>query len=203
MSGGRRRKLGWVWAGVAAVAASAVAFTLTGQELGARTEVLVLARDVPAGHVLQPSDLRGVQVATDTGVVPVADRGEVVGRRAKVPLVAGSLLARGQIGRTASFPPPGRSQVALAVEAGGAPPELERGDRVAVLAGPSGAGVAEKPDTATDSVVTGTVTGVRAPEAAGGPRVVTVLVETAAARRAAGLAHPRVVVLPAEGREAP
>ncbi|MFF2811834.1 hypothetical protein ACFVT2_32605 [Streptomyces sp. NPDC058000] len=52
-------------------------------------------------------------------------------------------------------------------------------------------------------MVTGTVTGVRAPESAAGPRVVTVLVETGAARWAAQLENPRVVVLPAEGREAP
>ncbi|MGW2055901.1 hypothetical protein ACWCOZ_18620 [Streptomyces sp. NPDC001840] len=53
------------------------------------------------------------------------------------------------------------------------------------------------------SAVAGTVTGVQVAESADGPRVVTVLVETGAARRAARLERPRVVVLPAEGREAP
>jgi hypothetical protein len=191
-----------VWAGVGAVVVSAVGFTLVTQAVGERDRVLVVARDVPAGQVLKAGDLRAVEVAADTCVVPVKDRGSVLGRRARVPLLAGSLLAPGQVGASAAFPPQGFSQVALAVEAGGAPPDLARGERVAVLPGPAGASGEEAGDKAASAVV-GTVTGVRAPEPAGGPRVVTVLVETAAARRAAQLEHPRVVVLPAEGREAP
>ncbi|MER6566329.1 SAF domain-containing protein [Streptomyces sp. NPDC001093] len=202
MTGARRRRLGWVWAGTGAVVVSAVGFALVAQAVGEREQVLVLARDVPAGRVLKPADLRAVEVAADAGVVAFADRGTVLGRQAKVPLVAGSLLAPGQVGTSAVFPPRGFSQVALAVEPGGAPPDLARGERVAVLPGPDGAAAAGDQETAP-SAVAGTVTSVREPESAGGPRVVTVLVETGAARRAAQLEHPRVVVLPAEGREAP
>ncbi|MEV7523748.1 SAF domain-containing protein [Streptomyces sp. NPDC091371] len=173
------------------------------QSAGQRGQVLVLARDVPAGQVLGLGDLRVVAVAADAGVVPFAERDSVLGRKAKVPLVAGSLLAPGQVGTDASFPPKGLSQVALAVEAGGAPPDLTPGERVAVLPGPVGAGAVASTEEEAASPVAGTVTGVRAPESAGGPRVVTVLVETGAARRAVRLDHPRVVVLPAEGREAP
>ncbi|PJJ04184.1 SAF domain-containing protein [Streptomyces sp. 2333.5] len=204
MTGGRRRRLGWVWAGLGAVAVSAVGFAVVAQSMGERTQVWVLARDVPAGQVLKREDLRVVQAAAETGVVPVADRATVLGRKARVPLVAGALLAPGQVGTGAQFPPPGHSQVAIPVESGGTPPDLSRGERVAVLPGPSEAGaVPEEEGQASPSAVAGTVTGVRAPESAGGPSVVTVLVETAAARRAAQLEHPRVVVLPAEGREAP
>lgn len=202
VTGGRRRRLGWVWAGVGAVVVSAVGFTAVTQAVGERDRVLVLARDVPAGQVLTPGDVRAVEVAADMGVVPVAERGSVLGRRARIPLVAGSLLARGQVGSDADFPPSGFSQAALAVEQGGAPPDLARGERVAILPGPAGAGVDEVGERAGSAVV-GTVTGVRAPEAPGGVRVVTVLVETAAVRRAAQLEHPRVVVLSAQGREAP
>ncbi|MER6121764.1 SAF domain-containing protein [Streptomyces sp. NPDC001795] len=202
VTGGRRRRLGWVWAGVGAVVVSAVGFTLVIQAVGERDQVLVLARDVPAGQVLKPSDLRAVEVAADAGVVLATERGSVLGRRASVPLVAGSLLAPGQVGTSAAFPPSGFSQVALAVEPGGAPPDLARGERVAILPGPVGAGADEAGEKAGSAVV-GTVTGVGTPESAGGPRVVTVLVETAAARRAAQLEHARVVVLSAEGREAP
>lgn len=204
VTGARRRRLGWVWAGLGAVTVSAVGFTLVAQVVGGREHVLVLAHDVPAGQVLKPDDLRAVDAASEAGVVRARDRGTVLGRQARVPLVAGSLLAPGQVGDSAAFPPAGFSQVALAVESGGAPPDLSLGKRVAVLSGPTGAepvksDAGDKPA----SVVTGTVTGVRAPESAGGPRVVTLLVETGAARRAAQLEHPRVVVLPAEGREAP
>ncbi|MEU8351637.1 SAF domain-containing protein [Streptomyces sp. NPDC048845] len=182
---------------------SAVGFTLVAQVVGEREEVLVLARDVPVGQVLKAGDLRVVEVAAEGSVVPVAERGSVLGRQARVPLVSGSLLAPGQVGTEAAFPPEGSSQVALAVEPGGAPPDLSRGQRIAVLPGPAAEGKAAEAEEKTVSAVAGTVTGVRAPEAAGGPRVVTVLVETGAARRAAQLEHPRVVVLPAQGREAP
>ena len=194
--------MGWVWAGVGAVVVSAVGFTWVVQSAGQRDQVLVLARDVPAGRVLGSGDLRAVAVAADAGVVPLAERDSVLGRKAKVPLVAGSLLAPGQVGTEGSFPPKGLSQVALAVEVGGAPPDLSPGERVAVLPGPVGASAVAGTEEEA-SPVAGTVTGVRAPESAGGPRVVTVLVETGAARRAARLEHPRVVVLPVEGREAP
>ncbi|GAU71112.1 hypothetical protein SSP35_27_00330 [Streptomyces sp. NBRC 110611] len=186
---------------------SAVGFTLALQVFGERAQVLVLARDVPVGQMLKPGDLRTVQVAAETGVVPVADRGTVLGRRARVPLVAGALLAPGQVGTSAGFPPKGLSQVAFAVEQGGAPPDLAQGEHVAVLSGPAGtdAGPVEGAagEEAEDSSVVGTVMAVRAPESVGGPRVVTMLVETAAARRAAQLDHPRVVVLPTEERESP
>lgn len=202
VTGAPRRKLGWVWAGVGAVAVSAVGFTLAAQAVGDRESVLVLARDVPVGQVLKPKHLRVVDVAADTGVVPLSDRNTVLGRRASVPLTAGALLAPGQVGTRAVFPAEGFSQVALAVEPGGAPPELAAGERVAVLPGPAGVeAVVEEEETS--SAVVGTVTDVREPESAGGPRVVTVLVETGAARRATQLEHPRVVVLPAQGRETP
>lgn len=202
---GLRRRPGWVWGGVGAVLVSAVGFTLIASALGERSDVLVVARDVPAGHVLEAGDLRSVQVAAESGVVPVADRARVVGRQARVPLVRGSMLSERQFGVRAAFPPKGQSEVALAVEAGGASPELARGQRVAVLPGPSGLGAGkdgEGGEKAPGAVV-GTVAGVKAAESAGGPRVVTVLVETGAVRRAAALEHPRVVVLPAQGREAP
>ncbi|MFJ9174939.1 SAF domain-containing protein [Streptomyces sp. NPDC102360] len=183
---------------------SAVGFALVASEVGGRTEVLMVGRDVPAGHAIRPADLRVVEVAAETGVVPVADRGMVLGRRAQIPLVKGALLASGQVGARSEFPPKGLSQVAVAVEAGGAPPGVTRGDRVALVAGPDAAGAADGGDDAKgpDSVV-GTVAGVRAAESAGGPRVVSVLVETAAALRAAQLEHPRVLVLSVQGREAP
>jgi hypothetical protein len=168
--------------------------------------VLEVAHDVPPGAVLKASDLRVVQVAAGSGVVPVSQQAKVLGQLVRAPLVAGSLLAPGQVGARADFPPTGFSQVALAVDAGGAPPDLSQGQRVALLPGPTpgsadvaGDGAAAAPD----AMVVGTVTSVEAPESAAGPRVVSVLVATGAARRAAGLESPRVVVLPPQGREAP
>ncbi|MCX5535740.1 SAF domain-containing protein [Streptomyces sp. NBC_00006] len=186
------------------MAVSAVGFALIVSEIGGRTDVLMLARDVPAGHVIRPTDLRIVEVAAETGVVPLAHRGTVLGKRAQIPLTKGALLSSGQVGERSEFPPKGLSQVAVAVEAGGAPPDVTRGDRVALVAGPDASGGTDDGDDAKGaSSVVGTVTGVRAAESAGGPRVVSVLVETAAANRAAQLERPRVVVLSVQGREAP
>ncbi|MEU5647576.1 SAF domain-containing protein [Streptomyces milbemycinicus] len=182
---------------------SAVGFALVASAVGERGKVLVLARDVPAGHVLTAGDLRVVEVASETGVVAAADRSGVLGRRARVPLVAGSLLAPGQFGGRRAFPPKGQSEVAFAVEAGSASPGVVRGDRVAVLEGPGGTDGGTGDEAVASAPVVGTVTGMKAPESPGGVRVVTVLVETGAVRRAAGIERPRVVVLPAEGREAP
>jgi hypothetical protein len=188
------------------VVVSAVGFTLVAQEVGQRTEVLEVAHDVPPGAVLKAGDLRVVQVAAESGVVPVSQRAKVLGQLVRAPLIAGSLLAPGQVGARSDFPPTGFSQVALAVDAGGAPPDLSPGQRVALLPGPASesAGVAvDGVAAAPVPVVVGAVTAVEAPASAGGPRVVTVLVETGAARRAAVLEAPRIVILPAQGREAP
>ncbi|WNE95545.1 SAF domain-containing protein [Streptomyces luomodiensis] len=182
---------------------SAVGFVLLMSVVGEREKALVLARDVPAGHVLDAGDLRQVEVASETGIVSAADRARVLGRRAKVPLVAGALLAPGQFGGARAFPPKGQSEVAFAIEAGSASPGVVRGDRVAVLEGPDGTVTGESEEGEAAAPVVGTVTGAKAAESPGGVRVLTMLVETGAVRRAAGIEHPRVVVLPAEGREAP
>lgn len=204
-AGSRRRRPGWIWGGLGAVLVSAVGFTWIVSSVGEREEVLILARDVAAGEVLAAEDLRSVKVAADSGVVPVGRREEALGERARVPLVAGALLSPGMVGRSAAFPAKGSSQVTFAVEPAAGPSDLARGDRVAVLPGPDGREAAaeqaegQEPETS----VVGTVTGVRSSESAGGVREVRVLVETGAVRVATGIEHPRIVVLPAEGREAP
>lgn len=173
--------------------------------MGDRTDVLVVARDVPAGKVLTAKDLRSVKVAADSGVIPVESRDGALGERARVPLVAGTLLSLGMVGRSAVFPPKGSSQVTLAVQPAAGPSDLARGDRIAVLPGPDGEAVAGEQAEGKEpgSAVVGTVTGVRPPETDSGAREVRVLVETAAVRQATAIEHPRVAVLPAQGREAP
>ncbi|MBL1102813.1 flagellar biosynthesis protein FlgA [Streptomyces sp. 205] len=192
-----------MWAGVGTVVVSAVGFSLVASAAGEREKVLALTRDVSAGDVLEVRDLRQAEAASETGVVPAADSAEVLGRRARVPLVAGSLLAPGQFGGQRAYPREGQSEVAFAIEAGSASPHVTRGDRVAVLEGPDGAGTPASGEEETAAPVVGTVAEAKAPESPGGARTVTVLMETGAVRRAAGIEHPRVVVLPAEGREAP
>lgn len=67
--------------------------------LSNRVQVLTVVKDVPAGTQVSEEHLGQAGVALEPGVksVPVADKGEVVGKRAKVALTAGSLLHRGQV----------------------------------------------------------------------------------------------------------
>ncbi|MDG4856761.1 SAF domain-containing protein [Streptomyces sp. T-3] len=207
-TGAARRRPKWVWAGLLVVALSAGGFAVTVSALGQREPVLMVVRDVPAGHVFTAADLRSVKIAVDGGIAPIPyeQRAGVVGRRATVPLLAGALLTRGEVGSKGVYPPKGYSEISFAVAEGGAPPRLASGERVAVLdsaeksaAGPQGKGEADR----AAAVVVGTVTGVKDPASAGGVRVVSVLVETGAGRRASGIEEPRVLILPTQGREAP
>jgi len=80
-------------AGALLVVSAVVAALAMYTNAGDRTEVLAVGRTVLAGERIADADLRVVSVAAD-GVVPIAaaDRGEVVGRSARVRIVAGSLL---------------------------------------------------------------------------------------------------------------
>jgi hypothetical protein len=95
----RRRRPALIALSLALTAAGglsgAVLFTATGE----RTEVLAIAREVPAGEVIEESDLTEASISLDPALKPVkaADRQSVVGKRAAVELTPGSLLARDQV----------------------------------------------------------------------------------------------------------
>lgn len=152
-----RRRRGVVAGGamLAAVGGLLVAWMITAA--GGRTEVLVLARDVPYGQTLTAEDLSTTSVAVDTLVatVPAGDEAMVVGQVAASDLVAGSLLSPGQV--TAEVPPgPGEVLVGLPVPADRLPAGgLHAGDPVLVVDAPSvGADVpASAPHTLEVTVV--------------------------------------------------
>jgi Flp pilus assembly protein CpaB len=108
------------------------------QSLDRTRAVLVYARDVPAGALIQSSDLTSVSFAVPAAlrdtVVPVAERDQIIGRVAGEDLHAGGLVQRASLsGRPAV--PPGGGIVALPVSAtsavGG---RLQIGDHVRVVA---------------------------------------------------------------------
>jgi hypothetical protein len=131
---GRHRQLPLVVVGVLLVLGCALAFTDASLHLGSREEVLVLAQPVAAGQVVTSADLRVARVSTGRGldVVLSGEESTVVGRRAAVTLVAGSLLTASEVG---SAPPVGSGLdvVAVGLKAGAYPPELASGDRVEVV----------------------------------------------------------------------
>jgi hypothetical protein len=75
-----------------------------------------------------------VRVSTGTSlqVVPAGDEANVVGSPVAVPLVAGSLLTRAELGSTAPVAS-GSDVVAVGLKAGQYPPDLAPGDRVQVV----------------------------------------------------------------------
>jgi hypothetical protein len=85
------------------VIGGALAFADASLHLGSREEVLVVSAPLAAGQVITSSDLETVRVSTGSGlqVVPAGDETSVVGSPVAVPLVAGALLTRAEVGSTA------------------------------------------------------------------------------------------------------
>jgi hypothetical protein len=131
---GRHRQLPLVVLGVLLVLGCALAFTDASLHLGSREEVLVVDQPVSAGQVHTAGDLRGARVSTGSGldVVLADDESSVIGRRAAVPLVAGSLLTGTEVGNT-PLVGSGSDVVAVGLKAGAYPPDLAPGDRVQVV----------------------------------------------------------------------
>lgn len=199
-----------MWAGVTVVIASSVGFAALLAHAGRRVPVLVVTRPVSAGSVVAAGDLRQVRLGVGDAaghVVPAADEEGVVGRTAVVPLVAGELLAPQEVGSRAGYPPTGKAEVPFAVEAGGVPAGLAAGQRVAVLPGTPAAMTGEQSSDqaqgGSGAPLVGTVTDVAAGDQSSATTVVTVLVDTAAATRAAAIGKPRLVVLSPKSREVP
>ena len=120
------------------IAALAVFVWLTPAGLRS-TRVLVLSRPLAAGATISTADLRVVSLAVPKGlqVVPASDEGQLVGQTALVDMASGSLLVAGELGQPGSS----GSIVGVALKAGQFPPGLAAGQRVEVVAVPSGSGL--------------------------------------------------------------
>ena len=167
-----RRRPSWTIAGVALIG---LAMLLGAWVFAAHTTtepVLVAARDIAPGEVVDSADLRVVEVsgASALRALRPTDQQGVVGRAALGPIPAATLLNDAMFVARAEAVPSGAVVVGVSLDAGAVPsPRLAAGDRVEVLAvarttagGPDGA------PAATVTVVTqGTVWSV-APVTVGG-----------------------------------
>ena len=115
-------------AGCGLVAAAAVTRS------GNRSSVLVVVRPVAAGHVIGASDLAEEKVGAEgrARLVGAGARAAVIGQRATVDLVPGSLLAPGQYGNAPRLTP-GLVAVGAILKPGQYPLALERGAAVQVV----------------------------------------------------------------------
>ncbi|WP_147268080.1 SAF domain-containing protein [Spongiactinospora rosea] len=153
---------------------------------------LAVQSDLPVGHTLSRHDLSTVNVTVGPGVRFVqADRvQEVVGRRLRVPMVAGALLTEGNLGNP-TYPHPGQALIGIAVKPGQYPPDIGPGDHVAVS---TVSDATDSQRTAPVSV-TAVVTKIDRPTEPQNPAVVTLLLSHAQARLVAAPAAQGLTTL--------
>lgn len=133
----RQRRPGWTALAVLLVVGFAAVGAWLYTSAGAKTAVVVVVRDVPAGHRIARSDVSTVDVAG--GVTAVAgDRlDSVVGQAAAVHLLPRMLLQRSMV-TSATGLSPSQAQVGVAVKSGQIPAGgLASGDLVEVVALPA------------------------------------------------------------------
>jgi len=128
------RSRGRMAAGVLALAASALLGIVVYGRAADRLPVLVVAREVESGDVVESGDLTLARVSVDAGVqtVPASQRSSVVGKRASTRLVTGSLLTPANLGDGPSIAP-GLAVIGAVVRPGQYPAALRAGDAVAVV----------------------------------------------------------------------
>ena len=203
-AGRRRRQLPLVVVGVLLVVGCALAFADASVRLGHGEEVLVVAQPVAAGQVLAAGDLRAVRISVPGGVasVPAGEEQAVVGQPVAVPLVAGSVLTRAEVGAGAGVGA-GSDVVAVALKSGAYPPDLAPGDKVQVVPVASASGASPATGSAASTgqgPLPGTVLAVQGPSAtSGSPAVVSLEVARSDAAAVASLAAAGEVALVQEG----
>jgi Flp pilus assembly protein CpaB len=106
------------------------------QRAGAKVAVVVMAADVPAGHVITRSDVSTLSVAGGIHAIRGEYIDRVVGQRAGVALLRWTPLQRSMLSSTGALGP-GQAQVGMALRSGQIPADGVRpGDLVDVLSLP-------------------------------------------------------------------
>src|SRR5664279_787362 len=152
----RQRRVGWTTLGAVLVVGLGLVFGYLYSTAGSKEPVVMVTAAVAVGAVIDRSDLSTVDVAGDITAIAGANLESVVGQRAAVALLPGTVLQRSMV--TDADPiPSGMAQVGVAVKGGQLPADgLVPGDRVQVLALPgqaAGAGNLPAPTVLVDSAV--------------------------------------------------
>lgn len=134
-------------------------FTSLYLHAGNRVAVLAVANDVPQGHIVRSADLAVVSISLSAGLSPVSARDvrRVVGRRAAVPILRGTLLSLEDL-VAVTGPARGSAVVGVATKAGQLPAGgVVTGDTVDVILTGSPASLASGASgtTATSGSVAG------------------------------------------------
>lgn len=135
-----------------------------------RTQVLAIARDVPAGQALTDADLTVAEVSADAALTPVpaANKASIVGKRPAVDLRKGGLLTTSQLSAGTGLGD-NKQQVGVQVKRGQAPAgTLAPGDKVLAVTTPAQGEQTGDQDVETPpSTIKGVVVGVSRPDASG------------------------------------
>lgn len=196
---GRRRAPRHLLLGLALMVGFSLLFAALALRADPASSVLTVARPVPAGAVIAEADLAVVRMVPDPGmqVFTEADRSQVVGHTAAVPLVPGSVLLPNHVG-AAQWPPVGESVASVALPSGQVPAGLVPGSQVTVLvASASGEGDPSDDGGQAPGVPAGvdaTVVEVAVPDASG-QMVVSLLLDSADARLVAAAGGEGVSLL--------
>ncbi|MGC9479225.1 SAF domain-containing protein [Streptomyces sp. WG4] len=179
----RRRRPGVIALSLALIAAGGAGVAVLLLQVGDRTDVVTVVRDVQVGQVLTEQDLGKASVALDPAVkaVRVDKMDSVVGKRAAVELKPGSLLSPSQVTKD-SLVKAGEQLVPIGLKPEQVPATtLVPGQKVQLVhVPPQGAAEAgEEPGTEGPRSIAGRV--VKASKAAPGTGVVVVDVATTAA----------------------
>ncbi|MFF6969353.1 SAF domain-containing protein [Streptomyces anthocyanicus] len=178
----RRRRPGVIALSLALIAAGGAGVAVLLLQVGDRTDVVTVVRDVQVGQVLTEQDLGKASVALDPAVKAVRadDVDSVVGQRAAVELKPGSLLTPAQVTRD-SLVKAGEQLVPIGLKPEQVPATaLVPGQRVQLVhvPGPGAAETGREPANDSPQSIVGRV--VKASKAAPGTGVVVVDVATTA-----------------------
>ena len=171
------------------------------------TDVLVVARPLAVGHVIEAADLRTAQLTT-TGpgitLIPASDMASVLGRLVAVPLAPGAPLVRGDLGRSNTLPQ-GQAVVSVPIGVKQLIANLAAGDHVLVIDTGTAAGLGvSSSGPAVGISVPATVVEVRQPSSDLGDTtaVVTLQLDRSAVQdvaSAAAAGHVSLALVPADG----
>jgi Flp pilus assembly protein CpaB len=173
-----RRRPGFMALGVGLVFGLGVFGAWLYASAGAKTPVVVVVSEVPAGHPIKRSDVSKVSVAGGITAIAARNLDSVVGQNAAVTLLPGMLLQRSMVTSGSSLGPQ-QAEVGVAVTSGQIPADgLSPGDTVQVLRLPdddsSRAGDSE--DAVRELVAGAQVFAVRADPAQAGGTLLTLTV---------------------------
>lgn len=133
--GRRQRRWSVALVAVLVTLGSALAFALLWMNAGDRTPVLAVTGDVSRGQIIEAGDLEVVRVSSDPGIDPIpgAQRDEIIGQRAAIDLVDGTLLTSNMLGEGLAIEP-GKVVVGLVLDGGQRPTrDLSPGDLVRII----------------------------------------------------------------------